>query len=280
MKRSSLFASLVLAGSLGFTACDSDEADKTPDTSADTSTDTGSDTSTDTGSDTDNSGEGPTSTNIQGTWAMLEVQTAVVNVIGTTMEQFSHNYFLVTVTEDKISAKLCDWVTADDTKIYETVMPQSLMDILAPLDRSYTVAEDFSFTTNVGARTMGINLADPFEDVMPTDKADSRLIDQDNDGEPGVTLLIQGNIQGRLFNAIRHKASLSGKLLSDTHIKGLTTWTSDQLALGGEPEFIAKQEIQQVPSLDASKSHFEMFKVEANDDCAAIKAKRQSLFGR
>ena len=45
----------------------------------------------------------------------------------------------------------------------------------------------------------GVRLVDPSHDDLPTEETDPRIIDQDNDGNPGVTVEMNGLIRGSLY---------------------------------------------------------------------------------
>lgn len=218
---------------------------------------------------------------IDGTWAMVETQTALVEVLGTVMEQRSVSYYRAVIADGKLTVGLCDWKTEDDTKVYTTSMRPSLLAVLDTFERDLSVTANgtgFDIATTQGVTTRGVDLADPMNDTMPTEASDSRVVDQDTDENPGISLVITGALQGELYVIHRHKASLTGSLESDTRISGRTAWTTDQVILGASSEFLAEQDPKPQTHPDPSKSTFVMVKADAGDDCAALNAKRATLF--
>jgi len=270
---------MLLATTLG--ACGDDAG--TNDT-ADTADTSGGDTA-DT-SDT-NTGDADTSDvtitgEVEGTWAMLEVQTALVTteLLGTTT-QTSKSYYLASLADGKMTVTLCDWATDDETGLTATRMGNKVLASLGPFERSYTTSEvsgAWKLSVDNGIALRGVELANPATDAMPTVDTDATVRDQDTDNHPGITLVVTGTIAGELYVAHRHQAALAGTLASDTHISGLTAWTTEQVIFGSQPALLANQKPVAVTHPDASKSHFEMFKVEAGADCAAINAARATLF--
>lgn len=233
------------------------------------------------GGDTSDSDTPPMTGEIDGTWAMVETQTALVEVLGTVMEQRSISYYRAVIADGKLTVGLCDWKTEDDTKVYTTSMRPSLLTALGTFDRDLTVTANgagFDIATTQGVTTRGVNLSAPLTDTMPTDATDERVVDQDGDTNPGISLVITGALQGELYVIHRHKASLTGALESDTRISGRTAWTTDQVILGASSEFLAAQDPKPQTHPDPSKSTFVMVKAEASDDCAALNAKRSTLF--
>lgn len=219
--------------------------------------------------------------NIDGTWAMVENQSALVEVLGTVMEQKSVSYYKAVIADGKLTVELCDWLTEDDTKLYTTRMSDALLASLTSFERDVNVTADgsgFDFGTTQGITTRGVNLTNPLTDTMPVDDTDERIFDQDGDTKVGITLVIQGTLQGELYVIHRHKATLSGALESDTRISGLTAWTTDQVILGASSELLASQDPKPVTHPDVNRSHFVMVKATDGDDCIALKAKRATLF--
>lgn len=218
---------------------------------------------------------------IDGTWAMVETQTALVEVLGAVMEQRSVSYYRAVIADGKLTVGLCDWKTEDDTKVYTTSMRPSLLAVLDTFERDLTVTANgagFDIVTTQGVTTRGVNLTAPLTDTMPTEASDERVVDQDGDENPGISLVITGALQGELYVIHRHKAALTGALESDARISGRTAWTTDQVILGASSEFLAEQDPKPQTHPDPSKSTFVMVKAEASDDCAALNAKRATLF--
>jgi hypothetical protein len=230
---------------------------------------------------TDSADTSPMTGDIDGTWAMVETQTALVEVLGAVMEQRSVSYYRAVIANGVLTVGLCDWKTEDDTKAYTTTMRPSLLEVLDSFERDITVTANgagFDIATTQGVVTRGVNLTAAMTDTMPSDDTDSRVFDQDDDEHPGISLVIQGFLQGELYVIHRHKASLTGSLESDTRISGRTAWTTDQVILGSTPESLAAQDPKPQTHPDPNKSTFVMVKAIGGDDCAALNAKRSTLF--
>ena len=219
---------------------------------------------------------------IEGRWAMLETQTALVTtqILGTQV-QTSVSYYLADFAAGKLSVTLCDWLTDDDAHLTTTRMGDKVLASLTPLVRTYNVTpagNGFAFEAKRGYALRGVALEHIDTDPMPTEAADPTVLDQDTDGQPGITLVVQGTITGQLYVAHRHIAALSGALESDTRISGLTEWTTEQSIFGSEPALLAAQKPVAITHPDADKSHFVMVKVAGSDTCASINAARPTLF--
>jgi len=226
-------------------------------------------------------GSGPTG-EVDGRWAMLETQTALVTtqLLGTQV-QTSQSYYLADLADGQMTVTLCDWLTEDASKLTTTRMGDKVLGSLGPFVRAYSVTPagaGFDFTVTSGIALRGVTLTDLTNEAMPTEGTDARVIDQDEDDKPGITLIVQGTVNGALYVAHRHIAALDGALESDTRISGLTDWTTEQVIFGSDPALISAQKPVAITHPDASLSHFVMVKVGAGDDCAAIKAQRATLF--
>jgi len=263
-----------------------------PSGTSDTSTTSHSD-ATDTG-DTGDTGD-TTSVNgcstsvvsgMSGTWGALETQTALVQVepFGT-LTQVSTSLYLATLSgtdPSTITYELCDWLTTDDSSFFTTVMGASVLASLDPFVRTMHLSEradgTVGFEVDNGFSLRGVHLDNPATDVMPTDASDSRVYDQDGDGNPGISLVISGAVSGQLYTIHRHQAALDGCFTSQDRIVGLTDWTTDQIILGSNPQNISANKPVATTHPDASLSHFVMVKLADGDTCAELKAKRATLF--
>lgn len=281
--RAAAVAVVSLSGLPATTGCGDDGGDATdtrvPDaTDGNDATDGADGTATDTPDGETSAATG----DIEGRWAMLEVQSALVTtaLLGT-QTQTSTSYYLADLADGTMTVTLCDWRTEDTSGLTRTRMGDSVLANLDPFVRDYSVTADgdgFLFAAADGFALRGVELANPATDPMPTDAGDSHVVDQDGDGKPGITLVVQGTVTGSLYVGHRHHAALAGALASDTHITGLTDWETEQVIFGSDPALLAEQKPVAITDPDASRSHFEMVKVGDGDDCAAINAARATLF--
>ncbi|MCC6619751.1 MAG: hypothetical protein IT385_00770 [Deltaproteobacteria bacterium] len=287
--RPTLLALALPALAFPLAACGDDDADGGKDT-ADTTTATATDTtSTDTGADATHTPEGCAlglASGMSGTWAVTEVQTALVQVepFGT-MSQVSTSYYLARLgggATSTIEMTLCAWETEDDAKLFTTTMSAATLASLDPFVRELHIESradgSIGYMAHEGFTLRGVELTDPATDTMPTEASDARVVDQDEDGEAGISLVISGTLQGKLFVAHRHKAAMDGCFTAADRIAGLTDWTTDQVIFGSNPASLSNTKPVATTHPDDDLSHFEMVKVLDNDDCAAIISKRATLF--
>lgn len=126
---------------------------------------------------------------------------------------------------------------------------------------------------------IGVDLEDPANDPLPTDPGDPRIVDDDDDGNPGVTAHITapGGNEGDLFLARREIFAYEVDLQQDDSLVGSVTDRSEQLVIGAtNPMFMNAGQWEQVP--DPSKSPIILVPVERDWDCGKLMAERDELF--
>ncbi|MEZ5247619.1 MAG: hypothetical protein R2707_21210 [Acidimicrobiales bacterium] len=126
---------------------------------------------------------------------------------------------------------------------------------------------------------IGIDLADPANDALPTDPDDPRIVDSDGDGFPGVTahIRITDDIEGDLYIARREIFEYDVTQESPDRLVGTITDSSEQLVLGASNEiFITPAQWEQVP--DPSLNPVIWQRVDADWDCARLAAERDEIF--
>ena len=127
---------------------------------------------------------------------------------------------LVTTTQTtdsvKLAVKLCD-VTLPQVSGYQPQLAPAFVASLAKLDLTGHIT-DGTLETDPAALVLGAALHAPLTDALPTDGSDSRVRDQDNDGNPGVSIKIPG--YGNIFSALRVKLSITAPIDNVDKIAG------------------------------------------------------------
>jgi hypothetical protein len=125
---------------------------------------------------------------------------------------------------------------------------------------------------------VGIRLA--ADEPLPTDPTDPRIVDDDGDGHPGVTVSIRvsDDISGELYIARREVFAYEAFLTAPDVLTGTVTDNSEQLVIGAsDPVFaITPANWGQYPDLD--KSPIILKRVTADWDCERLAAERDRLF--
>lgn len=126
---------------------------------------------------------------------------------------------------------------------------------------------------------IGVRLEDPANDPLPTDPNDPRIVDDDNDGNPGVTasITVTEDLQGEIFLARREIFAYEVDEQADGSLTGEVTDNSEQLVIGATNDaFLTQAEWIQYP--DLSKSPIILIPVDDDWDCERLMAERDALF--
>jgi hypothetical protein len=127
---------------------------------------------------------------------------------------------------------------------------------------------------------VGIRLDDPVNDMLPTDPDDPRIVDDDGDGQPGVTVTIRvsDTLTGELYIARREIFTYEAFLVEPDLLSGTVADNSEQLVIGAsDPIFeISGADWRQYP--DLSRSPILLRRVEPDWDCDRLAAERDQLF--
>jgi hypothetical protein len=126
---------------------------------------------------------------------------------------------------------------------------------------------------------IGIDLEDPANEVLPSDRDDPRIIDSDGDGFPGVTahIKITDDLQGDLYIARREIFLYDVTQESPDRFVGFITDESEQLVVGASNE-IFDVPAQWVQHPDPARNPVIWQRVDDDWDCERLAAERDSLF--
>ena len=125
---------------------------------------------------------------------------------------------------------------------------------------------------------VGIDLAKP-TDPLPTDPNDPRIVDDDHDGHPGITVHIRLNddVQGDLYLARRERFAYDLEAQDDGRLTGTVEDHSEQLLIGASSDLFLTQ-APWVQVEDRSKSPIILEPVDRDWDCERLMAERDRLF--
>jgi hypothetical protein len=172
----------------------------------------------------------------------------------------------------------------ESTEIFATVTvyPDALVDAMPAGGRSATLSEAVTgatFTMEPQVTLLGARLDDPYTDDMPEDGADPEAWDQDEDGQPGVTVRVEQSLlgEGEVFVAQRTFTSYDGVLVSSDRIEGYVDSDNEQVIFDASTWWLEIDTNSQ-DDPDRSHSYFILQQVDEGMDCAAIMDERDSLF--
>ena len=127
---------------------------------------------------------------------------------------------------------------------------------------------------------VGIRLDDPANELLPTDPNDPRVVDDDNDGNPGITVTIRvsDELTGELYIARREIFAYEAFLTEPDLLIGTVTDDSEQLVIGASDPIFASSPANWEQYPDLSKSPIILRRVDADWDCDRLAAQRDALF--
>lgn len=228
----------------------------------------------------------PDVTDISGHWAFQTTGSQLVQApaISNPFHTRVVSLLLVDLTETGTSvtmkASYCAQHVETDS-VEQTVLPDPFVKALAPYTRSGT----YEVTGGVGhfkmpdfPEVLGAKLANPMTDALPTDPTDSRVFDQDKDGNPGMTIKLTGLIDGTAYVVQRLISSYDGAALTKDHLQGKLGFSSEQVILDSNPIVIKNQSPKGSPDPVACDSHFDAVRLPASADCQYVVSNTATLF--
>lgn len=143
----------------------------------------------------------------------------------------------VTTVQDgenlELEVKLCD-VALPEVSGYQPLLDPAFVARLAPLKIKGTIHDDngFRLATEPVALVLGAQLANPLSNRLPATADDTRVKDQDQDGNPGVSIQIPG--YGKIFGTMRVKVSIAATVAGAPSISGTSDIVLDQVVYGDD----------------------------------------------
>ena len=171
-----------------------------------------------------------------------------------------------TPTDQKLEVSISDAAT------------RAITPIATPVEIT-TVDGRFQIVRPTTPTAIGITLADPTNERLPTDPTDPRIIDADGDGHPGVTskVKISDALQGEVYIVRREIFAYTLTQQSDDRFTGYVTDNSEQLVVGAsDPLFMAAGQWVQID--DTSRNPTIWQRIDQNWDCEKLAEERGALF--
>jgi len=173
-----------------------------------------------------------------------------------------------------ISHEVCVVVNESPPQVpTTTVIPQAYVDGLDSYTRAGTYTADdsgsFDYYAERHIALSGLTgLTDPETEDLPTSSDDPRVIDQDGDGHPGMTIRLEGFPSGELYIVQRDATELVGKAVDANTITGILTVSTEQVVLESMPVQLKELNPSAVVDPDPAKSYFTMVRLPTEADCA------------
>jgi hypothetical protein len=179
----------------------------------------------------------------------------------------------------------CSTTIDNGTALVKTEIPDKFIQSLPELSWTATLEpgeEGLRFATPWVTTVNGARLEDPENDPLPTRADDPRVVDQDGDGKPGLTVHVSvmgGLISGDVYVVQRDRSKLSGTVVSPDEVDGLVEWSSEQSVLGASNPFLLGGTTAR-PDPIAEHSYFRAHRVDDATSCADLRVMAGTLFGK
>ena len=216
-----------------------------------------------------------------GRWAHYDVVAYEDGTLKTVIISYGFNDFTVVEGELVDQGSFCFSEQRTDQPI-ETSLSDAATQAIRPPPTPVTVEEvdDTLRVTRPATPTpVGIELDDPANESLPTDPNDPRIVDDDGDGNPGITvdIRVSDDLTGELYIARREIFSYQAYLTDPDTLRGTVTDESEQLVIGAsDPVFDMATEWVQYD--DPDKSPIILKRVDEDWDCERLAAERDALF--
>lgn len=222
---------------------------------------------------------------LAGRWAKKVVLTSVATppVVGKVTSRME-THLIVDVDQSGrqvvLQPETCDVAINSDFKLVRTVLPNEFTRAVPDERRDGLIVGekgDFRLHINRNRTVVGASLREPSSEVLPSKPNDPRVVDADQDGKPGITIEIEGLVQGRVFLVQRAWDLYDADVTTSDKIEGTVDWNVEQAILGSSSVFLRKPPAVR-PHPDPAKSRFEMVRVSSKSDCSDVLERRKELF--
>lgn len=222
---------------------------------------------------------------ISGTWASYRLSSQCFDgPLGTDRVLFtwiSKHTVTQTDTSGQMTTEVCN-LAATPYRGSVTTYPPEAIAALDAADTNITLGManvGASFVTAPQPILLGWQpTGDAITESLPPDDMDPRLVDSDNDSNPGVTLNIMSLVAGDVYIANRALVTLNGTIATADRISGTNETEAAQIIVGATNPLLNNNStvVTQDPLSDSSP--FEIVRLTADLSCADIVADAMTLF--
>jgi len=217
---------------------------------------------------------------LTGTWILIQVypQIAVLPLAGEVPRSSTVVQF-VDIEQDgetlTMRDRYCFTLVDDGTPLVKTEIPEAFMAALAPTPRTAVLRaaeEGIAFEAANYVEVRGAVLDDPLTDPLPIDPFDPRVIDQDGDGQPGMTVRVTvlGIVEGETYIVQRVQYRPIGWVVESDRIEGRIEWTDEQVVLAATNPLLEADTIGRHDP-DPAAHRFLMMRVDPEWTCEILR---------
>lgn len=194
-------------------------------------------------------------------WVNSLTEVPVLGGISAT-QVLSHQVVNITETDAGLNLEVetCDIeMIGEDGAMTETILPDAFVNSLPVINRSAVLTDDGEgFYAETIYEVRGAQLDDPANDPLPTDANDPKVVDQDQDGHPGMTISVTGFVDGDIYLVQRGWNALQTTSFDGERAFGVPDWGDEQTYLGASSFILEQISPSSWPDPDESKHGFEL----------------------
>lgn len=233
----------------------------------------------------DDSSEAPAELpDIEGVWAQKLVTPTVtdVPVVGEVISQtitFQRIEVAQSNAKLELTEETCSVDIESNQNTVRTVVPDRFVEHIETIEREAELRrrdDGVYLYAPKATKFFGVELDDS-DAELPDDPNDPRVIDQDRDGNPGMTVEVEGLMSGELYLVQRSWDALWGKFVDDDRLGGRVEWNTDQVVVERSGRVFGEIS-ESNPHPDPEQSYFRMRRVDESTDCDDIADKGDALF--
>ena len=226
--------------------------------------------------------DAPLGEQLVGRWAHYDVVAYEDGLIKTLIISYGFNDFTEADGQIIDAAQFCFSEQRTDQPI-ETSLSDAATQAIKPPSTPVTVDvvdDQLRIRRPATPTPVGIRLDDPANESLPTDPDDLRIVDDDGDGRPGITVSIRvsDDLTGELYIARREIFAYEAVLTEPDLLSGTVTDDSEQLVIGASDPMFAGSGGNWAQYPDLTKSPIILRRVDADWDCGRLAAERDRLF--
>ncbi len=238
------------------------------------------------GSATASTASRPPLPDLSGAWARAQVTTAMVDV--PLLGELPSRTLAVTrlkIRQDgaevSLDEEVCRLTTRAPTQLIKTTYPAAFLRAVSGNQRRGRLERDgrqVRYIEPKQAYWRGMRPGTDVLEALPADAKDPRIDDGDGDGQPGLTVKVNGLIDGEIFLVQRSWSELRGELRSNDRIEGRIAWGSEERIVGATRSMLTSSPKKR-PDPNGTQSFFRMRRIPAAATCDEILARQKVLFG-
>lgn len=219
---------------------------------------------------------------LAGRWAHFDIVAYEEDVLKTQIISYGFNDFSVVDGRIVDQASFC-FAEQRTNQPIETSLSDAATQAIQPPSTTLdvTVVDGRLRISRAATPTpVGISLANPATESLPSEPDAAQLVDADSDGKPGITVTIRvtDDLTGELYIARLEIFAWEGSLVTPDRIEGLVTDTSQQLVLGASDPIFATAGSGWVQHADLTESPLLLVRVDDTWDCERLRRERDRLF--